>query len=48
MLTVSDEAFWEGIQPLELGPLPALQEGVAVVGYPIGGDTIRSVLYFRP
>ncbi|GLI60058.1 hypothetical protein VaNZ11_001910 [Volvox africanus] len=25
---------------LELGPLPRLQDGVAVVGYPIGGDTI--------
>ena len=40
LLTVADEAFWEGIQPLTLGPLPALQEAVAVVGYPVGGDTI--------
>ncbi|GFR40455.1 hypothetical protein Agub_g1013 [Astrephomene gubernaculifera] len=30
-----------GVTPvLELGPLPRLQDGVAVVGYPIGGDTI--------
>ncbi|KAK9908877.1 hypothetical protein WJX75_004161 [Coccomyxa subellipsoidea] len=40
LLTVEDEAFWEGVVPLELGPLPRLQDAVAVVGYPIGGDTI--------
>ena len=85
LLTVEDEAFWEGVTPLELGPLPTLQVGctaqmahltwpvfacelvygchegwrslkdekmrtprslsvlqdaVAVVGYPIGGETI--------
>jgi hypothetical protein len=40
LLTVDDEAFWEGITPLEFGPLPKLQDTVAVVGYPIGGDTI--------
>lgn len=25
---------------MEFGPLPALQDAVTVVGYPIGGDTI--------
>ena len=35
-----EEAFWEGVEPLSLGPLPALQDSVYVVGYPIGGDTI--------
>ncbi|KAI3726044.1 hypothetical protein L1987_65841 [Smallanthus sonchifolius] len=40
MLTVSDDEFWEGIWPLEFGDLPALQDAVTVVGYPIGGDTI--------
>jgi len=40
LLTVDDEAFWEGVTPLEFGPLPKLQDTVAVVGYPIGGDTI--------
>ena len=25
LLTVEDEAFWEGVTPLELGPLPTLQ-----------------------
>jgi len=28
------------MEPLSLGSLPRLQEGVAVVGYPVGGDTI--------
>lgn len=40
LLTVDDDAFWEGLRPLEFGGLPRLQDAVAVVGYPIGGDTI--------
>ncbi|KAK9842029.1 hypothetical protein WJX81_004728 [Elliptochloris bilobata] len=40
LLTVADPAFWEGVTPLVFGALPRLQDGVAVVGYPIGGDTI--------
>ncbi|XP_026456218.1 protease Do-like 9 [Papaver somniferum] len=40
MLTVEDDEFWEGVSPIEFGPLPALQDAVTVVGYPIGGDTI--------
>ncbi|CAN4093523.1 unnamed protein product [Withania somnifera] len=40
MLTVNDDEFWEEVSPLEFGDLPALQDAVTVVGYPIGGDTI--------
>uniref|UniRef100_A0A1D1XH48 Protease Do-like 9 n=1 Tax=Anthurium amnicola TaxID=1678845 RepID=A0A1D1XH48_9ARAE len=40
LLTVNDDDFWEGVSPVEFGPLPALQDAVTVVGYPIGGDTI--------
>ncbi|OVA16284.1 Peptidase S1 [Macleaya cordata] len=40
MLTVKDVEFWEGVSPVEFGSLPALQDAVTVVGYPIGGDTI--------
>jgi len=40
MLTVEDDEFWKGVTPLEFGSLPALQDAVTVVGYPIGGDTI--------
>ncbi|BFG32606.1 hypothetical protein CerSpe_188800 [Prunus speciosa] len=40
MLTVDDNEFWDGVSPVEFGDLPALQDSVTVVGYPIGGDTI--------
>ncbi|KAF3437081.1 hypothetical protein FNV43_RR19834 [Rhamnella rubrinervis] len=40
MLTVDDDEFWEGVSTVEFGNLPALQDAVTVVGYPIGGDTI--------
>lgn len=40
MLTVEDDEFWEGVSPVQFGDLPALQDAVTVVGYPIGGDTI--------
>lgn len=40
MLTVDDDEFWQGVSPVEFGELPALQDAVTVVGYPIGGDTI--------
>ncbi|KAM1737205.1 hypothetical protein ACFX12_015465 [Malus domestica] len=40
MLTVDDNEFWKGVSPVEFGDLPALQDAVTVVGYPIGGDTI--------
>ncbi|KAK5817842.1 hypothetical protein PVK06_022770 [Gossypium arboreum] len=40
MLTVNDDEFWEVVSPVEFGELPALQDAVTVVGYPIGGDTI--------
>lgn len=40
LLAVGESDFWEGISPLNLGPLPDLHDYVTVVGYPIGGDTI--------
>ncbi|KAI3884401.1 hypothetical protein MKW92_045994, partial [Papaver armeniacum] len=40
MLTVEDDEFWDGVSPVQFGSLPALQDAVTVVGYPIGGDTI--------
>ncbi|XP_019197315.1 PREDICTED: protease Do-like 9 [Ipomoea nil] len=40
LLAVEDDEFWEGVSPVEFGNLPALQDAVTVVGYPIGGDTI--------
>ncbi|URD90460.1 Trypsin [Musa troglodytarum] len=40
LLTVDSEEFWDGMNFLELGDIPYLQEAVAVVGYPQGGDNI--------
>lgn len=37
---MDDDEFWEGVSAVEFGDLPALQDAVTVVGYPIGGDTI--------
>ena len=32
MLTVEDEAFWEGLAPVNFGQLPRLQDQVTVIG----------------
>jgi len=40
LLEVEDESFFEGTKPLELGELPRRQDGVAVYGYPQGGNEI--------
>jgi hypothetical protein len=43
VLKVPNEDFWEGMDPLEFGEIPQLQEQVAVVGYPQGGERHWSV-----
>ncbi|PIA61678.1 hypothetical protein AQUCO_00300898v1 [Aquilegia coerulea] len=40
LLSVENEEFWKGAEPLRFGRLPCLQDSVTVVGYPLGGDTI--------
>lgn len=40
LLTVDGPRFFEGVTPLELGELPALQQEVTVLGFPWGGDTL--------
>ncbi|KAF7846825.1 hypothetical protein BT93_L3694, partial [Corymbia citriodora subsp. variegata] len=40
ILRVDSEEFWVGMNFLELGDIPFLQEAIAVVGYPQGGDNI--------
>ncbi|XP_071734717.1 protease Do-like 10, mitochondrial [Rutidosis leptorrhynchoides] len=40
ILVVENDEFWEGMKFLELGDIPFMQEAVAVVGYPQGGDNI--------
>lgn len=40
LLEVEDESFWEGLEPLDFGDLPMLQDEVEVLGYPTGGDSL--------
>ena len=40
VLTIDDDDFWRRIWPLELGGVPHLRDGVTVVGYPEGGDSL--------
>ncbi|KAI4304173.1 hypothetical protein MLD38_039723 [Melastoma candidum] len=40
ILAVESEEFWQGVDFLELGDIPSLQESISVVGYPQGGDNI--------
>ncbi len=40
ILKVEDESFFQGMKPLDIGDLPLLQDKVAVLGYPVGGDNI--------
>ena len=40
LLTVEDDEFFEGVEPVRFGVLPRLQDDVTVVGYPVGGIAI--------
>lgn len=40
ILAVESEEFWDGMNPLELGDIPLLQEAVSVVGYPQGSNIV--------
>jgi S1-C subfamily serine protease len=40
LLTVEDDEFFEGVDPVRFGVLPRLQDSVTVVGYPVGGIAI--------
>jgi S1-C subfamily serine protease len=40
IITVEEDAFWEGAIELPLGETPRLQQHVDIVGFPMGGDGI--------
>jgi len=40
IVTISDPNFFKTMLPLHLGPLPTIQSGVDVYGYPIGGERL--------
>jgi S1-C subfamily serine protease len=40
ILTVKDGELFEGVEPINLGDTPELQDVVSVFGYPIGGNAV--------
>mmetsp|Transcript_2018 Transcript_2018/g.7286 ORF Transcript_2018/g.7286 Transcript_2018/m.7286 type:complete len:551 (-) Transcript_2018:28-1680(-) len=40
VLDVRDDEFWQGMQALEFGDIPKLQDTCILVGFPTGGDTL--------
>ena len=42
LISVEEESFFQGIEPLELGELPDPREQVTVYGYPMGGDALST------
>jgi S1-C subfamily serine protease len=40
LLTVKEDAFFDGVKPIILGDTPELQDVVSVFGYPIGGNAV--------
>ena len=42
LLEVEDQSFFEGVEPLELGELPRIEQKVVVYGFPMGGNTLSA------
>ncbi len=40
LLTVADERFFDGVRPLHLGEMPAVNDQVQTYGFPVGGETL--------
>ena len=40
LLEVEDSLFYDGVEPLEFGPLPKVRSSVVTYGYPAGGEQI--------
>lgn len=40
ILDVEDPSFYDGLEPLEIGPLPKVRSAVVTYGYPAGGEQI--------
>jgi S1-C subfamily serine protease len=40
LLEVEDESFFDGLEALELGPLPEVRSTVVTCGYPAGGEQV--------
>jgi S1-C subfamily serine protease len=40
VLKIDDDLFYQGMQPLEFGPLPKVRSAVVTYGFPAGGEQI--------
>lgn len=40
IITVDDDAFFDGLRPLPIGDLPELMQEVSVYGFPFGGNSL--------
>ena len=40
LITTEDKSFFNNIKPLKIGSLPQTEEEIAVLGYPMGGNTL--------
>lgn len=40
LLQVDDDSFWEDVPAMKFGSLPHILDEVAVIGYPVGGDSM--------
>jgi len=44
LLEVEDEAFFQGVVPLQFGELPDIEQKIVVYGYPMGGSTLSATI----
>ena len=44
LLKVEDQAFFAGVEPLQFGSLPNVEQKIVVYGYPMGGDTLSATI----
>ena len=44
LLKVEDEAFFNGVTPLQFDGLPEIEQKVVVYGYPMGGNTLSATI----
>jgi len=42
LLEVEDKSFFEGVEPLEFGVLPQVEQKIVVYGFPMGGNTLSA------
>jgi len=47
MLTVKDDTFWQGVEPVRFGTLPHLQDSILVIGCVCGASLLKNLAFFK-